>query len=941
MSLLPRIRQILKTMPRGLKIALGVVLVLILIGGLGFLHFQSRVLLREVEKDLTAIARLQVDQITAWRDDQINDAEFLGPLVAPEASRYLASSDVEDEGALRTLLQSLAAQHDFADVLLMDQAGEVRWQLTASRAYYSEYLSALAMALATGEPVFIDLHRGLENPIVHLSIVVPLSNASESFCALVLIIDAEDFLYPLLRSWPLPSESAETLLVREEDDQVLFLNDLRHQPGAALDLRIPLTRDDMPAVKAVQGVTGFVRGRDYRGVPVAAVLLPVPESSWVLVTKLDADEAFSEGLFRSVMILISMLVLMALFVLGIVAVQQRMEKIRYVALHQSQARQTALLEAIYRNAPMVLMVVDSERRIRQVNGFTTQFAGRSSEDMLGLRGGEALRCLHALDEPEGCGFGPYCQECVVRNTVLDTLAKSVTHLNVEASLPFMIEGQEEELTFLLSTTPLTGADEPLALVTMLEISELVQARRATQRLLAQQQAINQLTISLGKEEDLESIYRTIYTFVQDLMDAMVFIVAGYDSRTQLIQAEYVVNQGEELDVADFPAIPLEGLGKGTQSRVIHSGEPFYSPDLRDELVSTKRKFKIAENGGLSEGFPGSEEAGWDESVKSAIYVPMMVKGEVIGVIQVQSQRLNAYSQEDIDLLSGMANVAAVAVQNARLIIQLADAVAERTAELEEKVARLSLSERAMLYMVEDLNQTAADLAAERRKLELSNQELEAFAYSVSHDLRAPLRAINGFASFLAQDHGDDLNDDGQRFIMVIQESAAKMDRLITDLLNLSRVSRAEMRHIRVDMSEAVQSVYDDVASESEQAVFDLEIHPLPLAECDPLLIRQVWKNLIENALKYSAKSAVKHITVGGQTGEGELVYWVRDRGAGFDPQYQQKLFGVFQRLHSEGEYAGSGVGLAIVKRIIQRHGGRVWAEGEPDQGATFYFALPC
>ncbi len=939
--ILARVRWTLKTLPRWLVIVIVLVILLVLAGGFWFLYFQNQAMQREVARDLTAIAQLKIDQITSWRADQINDAELLAPLAAPLASRYLASSDLENEQALRILLQNLAAQHDYADILLFDHQGEARWRLAASGDYYRKYLPAVETALQTGEVVFLDLHRQGENADAHISVVAPLSGASEPIGALVLISNADQFLYPLIQSWPIPSESAETLLVRQEGDQVLFLNELRRQPGAALDLRFPLSQTDLPAVMAVQGVEGFVRGRDYRGAPVAAVLLPVPDSPWFIVSKVDVDEAFSEGRFRSAVILAFMLGFVGLSVAGSVAVQQRMEKLRYLDLHQSQARQKALLESIYRNAPLVLMVVDGERRIRQVNGFAAQFAGRAAEEMLGLRGGEALRCLHALDAPEGCGFGEFCQECIVRNTVLDTLANRSTHLQVEATLPFLIDGQEEQLTFLLSSTPLGPPEENLALVTMLEITERVQAKRESQRLLAQQRAINQLTLSLGEQQNLTSIYRKIYQFSQELIDPQVFFVTSIDHQAQSVRAQFFVNRGEEMGVSHNPPIPFEQLDDPIWRTVIARGEPVYLPDMDREAATPKQgSVRRAKNSGQNREITKLFEQRWDPSNQSTIFVPMQVQGEMIGIIQVLSDQPDAYSPADIAFLNGIANVGAIAVQIALLIGQLEDTVADRTAELEQKVARLTMSEEAMLYMVEDLNQITAELTQERRKLALSNQELEAFAYSVSHDLRAPLRAINGFASFLKQDYAESLDDDGKRFIDVIQGSATKMDRLISDLLNLSRISRAELARVRVDMAEVARLVCREILPEAEKAAFEIEIKPMPPAFCDPTLIKQVWKNLIENAYKYSLNASVKQITIGSQEGDGELQYWVRDRGEGFDPQYQHKLFGVFQRLHSQEQYEGTGVGLAIVKRIIERHRGRVWAEGEPGQGATFYFSLP-
>lgn len=268
-------------------------------------------------------------------------------------------------------------------------------------------------------------------------------------------------------------------------------------------------------------------------------------------------------------------------------------------------------------------------------------------------------------------------------------------------------------------------------------------------------------------------------------------------------------------------------------------------------------------------------------------------------------------------------------------------VEERTAELRQKVKKLDKSEKAMLYMVEDLNRIAAELKNERHKLKLSNEELEAFAYSVSHDLRAPLRAIEGFSRFLEEDYADKLDNEGKRFIATIRQNTAGMDRLISDLLNLSRVSRVEMNPVRVaDMGAIARSMYHEFATDEEKKIFELIIDPLPSVSCDVSLIKQVWQNLIGNALKYSARSSVKKIHISGEVKEKEAVFCIRDHGAGFDERYAHKLFGTFQRLHKDDEFEGSGVGLAIVRRSISRHGGRVWAEGRINQGAAFYISLP-
>ena len=225
------------------------------------------------------------------------------------------------------------------------------------------------------------------------------------------------------------------------------------------------------------------------------------------------------------------------------------------------------------------------------------------------------------------------------------------------------------------------------------------------------------------------------------------------------------------------------------------------------------------------------------------------------------------------------------------------------------------------------------------QLEAANKELEAFSYSVSHDLRAPLRAVDGFAQAVMEDYGPLLPEEGQRYLQTIRGEAQKMGMLIDDLLTFSRLSRAPVHKQDINTGDMVRSVLDDLSSMQEGRQIDVRIGELPNCAGDPALLRQVWINLLSNALKYTQKREAAVVEVGCvQTEEGSA-YFVRDDGTGFDMRYSDKLFRVFQRLHLAEEFEGTGVGLAIVQRIIHRHGGRVWAEAAPDRGATFHFTL--
>jgi len=223
--------------------------------------------------------------------------------------------------------------------------------------------------------------------------------------------------------------------------------------------------------------------------------------------------------------------------------------------------------------------------------------------------------------------------------------------------------------------------------------------------------------------------------------------------------------------------------------------------------------------------------------------------------------------------------------------------------------------------------------------EAANKELEAFSYSVSHDLRAPLRAIDGFSRILLEDHIAHLPADAQRYLHAVRNNSQQMGRLIDDLLTFARLSRQPLSKQLVRPADLVQQCVEELRAEQQGRRVEMAIGDLPACQADPALLKQVWLNLISNALKYTRKQEMAVIAVGCQEQDSATAYFVRDNGVGFDMRYADKLFGVFQRLHRAEEYAGTGVGLAIVQRIIHRHGGRVWAEAAVNHGATFYFTL--
>ncbi len=261
-------------------------------------------------------------------------------------------------------------------------------------------------------------------------------------------------------------------------------------------------------------------------------------------------------------------------------------------------------------------------------------------------------------------------------------------------------------------------------------------------------------------------------------------------------------------------------------------------------------------------------------------------------------------------------------------------------DMHEEHAWLERTQRALLNMLEDIEVERARAEAAGTQLQAVNRELEAFSYSVSHDLRAPLRAVSGFAKAVMEDYAPRLDAEGQELLQLIDESADKMGQLIDDLLAFSRLGRQSLSARPVNLSALARAVFRQLAPQAAGRQIKLIAHAAPPALGDPAMLRQMLINLLSNAIKFTRPRPKARIEFGYRPELEHGAYYVKDNGVGFDMQYVGNLFGVFQRLHAVTEFEGTGVGLALVYRIVTRHGGRVWAEGKVNQGATFYFTLP-
>ncbi|GAB4327068.1 MAG: hypothetical protein Kow0037_00350 [Calditrichia bacterium] len=435
--------------------------------------------------------------------------------------------------------------------------------------------------------------------------------------------------------------------------------------------------------------------------------------------------------------------------------------------------------------------------------------------------------------------------------------------------------------------PTTPAERAIALLVTMDITPLKKARAALEKSFREIRMLYALSQKLHLGMEFDRVIEEIISVLWQAVEPDVVLFYRLENGTLLLQESHFDSFAFNQEKARIHQIGVCLCGLAASQK-----KPIFSPDIHKDERCTLEECKEA---GLS----------------SLAALPLEAGDNILGVIAFGSIKPRDFEAQK-GFLQTMANESAIGIQNVILMEQLRKHELELEKMVEERTA----------------------------ELQRVNRELEAFSYSVSHDLRAPLRAIDGFSRILQEDYGHRLDDEANRLIHTIRRNTARMSELIDDLLAFSRISRKELSESSVNISKIAQNVFQELLQESENSRVEFKCSQAPLVKVDPSLIRQVLTNLLSNAIKFSGREAQPQIRLDYRKNGSEIIFVVEDNGVGFNEKYADKLFKIFQRLHSETEFEGTGIGLSIVQRIITRHGGRVWAESQPGQGARFYFSLP-
>ncbi len=855
------------------------------------------------EKQLESVGRLKARELSYWIHEKIRDSETISQnqTFRENLATFLENpDDPQQKASLKRWIKLLCDIEEYSEINLYDAHFEhlLGYPDKKNPNIEKPPLAFFNESINNPKSSFAGIFRNTYDQSANMYFFVPIdtvdNKGGQIRVLMVVTINPHTFIFPYVQTWPTVSDTAETLLFKRDGEDVLFINELRHRKNTSLNLWIDIkSNPQLPAAMGALGKRGLVEGLDYRGEPVLAVILKVEGTPWLMVSKLDASEAYHNVwvyLWMAVGLMLSVVIIVALSGLMIWNLKRQKWLIGKLNVEQENRELANRILSLNKYANDIIILADSEKNIIEVNNRACKRYGFSENEFTKM----TTSTLFADS----------------KSTSMSTTMCSKTTNNRFESVHMAKSGEKFEVEISVSEVESNAKKYQQWIIR--DISERIRAEKELRETSEKMNAFfssNLIGILFG------DIYGNIFSTNDEFLR-----IIGYD-RDDL--------QEHRIDWKNIT--PEQYL------------------DLDYKYI------RMAQEEGSCT--PYEKEYTRKDGSRIWVYIGYVLIGEkhdksVAFILDISGRK--AAENEIIYLCDKLKEA------NSTLEAR----VEERTQELQiryEEVEKLNFE---ILEMSGDLQDKNAKIEHALTQLTAANKELEAFSYSVSHDLRSPLRAISGFSEALLEDYAKQLDETGRDYLNRLINASQRMGVLIDDILKLSRISRAEINLNRIDLSYDIKNIINTLAETEPDRKYELVFNGSLEVLADQSLVRVALDNILRNSWKFSKKREETVITVGEITKvttdkfcvynddspiPDELVgvinnnkyktIYIRDNGAGFDMKYADKLFGAFQRLHSNSEFEGTGIGLATVKRVILKHGGHVWADSAPDRGTTIYLTF--
>jgi|WetSurMetagenome_2_1015567.scaffolds.fasta_scaffold01619_3 PAS domain S-box-containing protein len=930
-----------------------------IIAGSFYHNIQEKSLLSEKQLELSAISDLKIRQITQWRQERTGDGQFLGSntFLVRRFSKFIkGNTNPQFRTNILQSLRSLTDNYDYKNVLLLDTSGKVCLSYPNQDTIVGDHLKPLIPDIVRQRKVVLtDLHQAKPVSFVHIDLIVPLIDSSVNdtlvLGLLAIRVDPQKILYPLIQTWPIASKSAESLIIRREGDQIVYLNELKFAKNSELTLKKQVAETKLPAVMALNGITGTLDGIDYRNVHVVASMKKIPGTSWYMVSKIDRDEVFSvlNEQMKMVNTIITLFILSIGFFLGFLWRNQRARF--YREKYETELSRLALIkhfDYILKYANDIILLIDSDLNIVEANDRALETYQYSRDEMIGLniekiRTPESM--LHLMDQLKNI------EENKAATFEARHRRKDGTEFPVEISSRVVnIEGSKYYQTISRDITERKRAETTLK-ASEEKFRKIFEESPFPMLMTAKDFVITSANCAFCNiigysEEELKSFTFRNFThpdYISENEISLMKLVSGeipiYHTEKRYICKEGKIIWGSttisiihnEKNEVQFFLVMVEDITSRKESQSIL--DKSFSL-VKATLESTADGLLVVDTDGKIVQFNQKFTEMW------------RIPEEVLDTGE-DSEALGFVMSQLSDPESFMENVKHLYAEPESETSDLLEFKDGRYFERYSQPQKINGKSVGRVWSFRDITEkkkAEKDLIAAKEKAEESDRLKTAFLHNVSHEIRTPMNAIIGFTALLNESGLTEA--ERNQYAEIIFQSGNQLLSIINDIVDISNIETGQTKvNINpLNINLMLKSLNDQfsIKERSPEVVLNLKIiqnDNKPDLLTDGTKLIQVLSNLLNNAIKFTAKGS---IGFGYQYKEGFVEFFVNDSGIGIPHEHHNKIFDRFYQVDGaiSRQFGGTGLGLSICKAYVELLGGKIWFESEPGEGTSFFFTVP-